>query len=56
MGARQGPVLEAQGEEGFRKEGSIGAKKAKKTEKQALALGVRALGIFGKANWLEHCG
>lgn len=50
MGARQSPVLEAQGGKGYRKEGSIEAKKANKSEKQALALGVRALVISGKAN------
>lgn len=54
------PVLEACGGERFRKEdvtmGPIEAKKARKTEKQALVLGVRALGTFWKADWLKHRG
>lgn len=36
--------------------GPIEAKKARKTEKQALALGVRAFGTFWKADWLKDCG
>lgn len=36
--------------------GPIEAKKARKTEKQALALGVRAFGTFWKADRLKDCG
>lgn len=54
LGARQSPVLETWRGEWFRKEdvimGPLKAKKARKTEKQALALVVRALGTFRKAD------
>lgn len=36
--------------------GSREAKKARKAEKQTLALGVRAFRTFWKADWLKDCG